>query len=196
MSEDVPPERQELESQLMSIMDVLVRAAVTEISQLLSESSASLRLQLSQSLKDNEALRSRMKTMRSELFSLRLQTRTSRPASRFSPIRGHVQKARVKTQAGGECFYFEKTLTGCQLRWGEQSSSLLGFVPSFRKLQRQLTSTHASSSHSGIGKQIRELWDSKFGRGYLPWLLQIRKEEDGHMKTILIPIERDAFTMS
>lgn len=108
MSEDVPPERLELESQLMSIMDVLVRAAVTEISQLLSESSASLRLQLSQSMKDNEALRSRMKTMRSELFSLRLQTRTSRPASRFSPIRGHVPKARVKTQAGGECFYFEK----------------------------------------------------------------------------------------
>lgn len=108
MSVDVPQERLDLESQLMSIMDVLVRAAVTEIGQLLSESSASLRLQLSQSLKENQDLRMRMKTMRSELFSLRLQTRTSRPASRFSPIRGHVPKARVKTQAGGECFYFEK----------------------------------------------------------------------------------------
>lgn len=108
MSGDVPPERLELESQLMSIMDVLVRAAVTEISQLVSESSASVRLQLSQSLKDNEALRSRMKTMRSELFSLRLQTRTSRPSSRFSPIRGHVPKGRVKTQTAGGCFYFEK----------------------------------------------------------------------------------------
>lgn len=109
MSADEPPERLELESQLMSIMDVLVRAAVTEISQLVSESSASLRLQLSQSLKDNESLRSRMKTMRSELFSLRLQTRSSRPSSRFSPIRGHAPKGRVKTQAGGECFYFERT---------------------------------------------------------------------------------------
>lgn len=109
MSAVEPPEPLELESQLMSIMDVLVRAAVTEISQLLTESSASLRLQLSQSLKDNEALRSRMKTMRSELFSLRLQTRSSRPASRFSPIRGHFPKARVKTtQAGGKCFYFEE----------------------------------------------------------------------------------------
>lgn len=143
MSEVVPPERLELESQLMSIMDVLVRAAVTEISQLLTESSASLRLQLSQSLKDNEALRSRMKTMRSELFSLRLQTRTSRPASRFSPIRGHVPKARGRTQAGGECFYFEKTLTGCQFGGAEKSSSPFSFVPLFRKfqLQRQ-TRTH------------------------------------------------------
>lgn len=99
MSVDVPTERLELESQLLSIMDVLVRAAVTEIGQLVSESSASLCLQLNQSLKDNENLRMRLKTMRSELFSLRLQTRTSRPASRFSPIRGHVPKARVKTQA-------------------------------------------------------------------------------------------------
>lgn len=103
MSVDVPPEPLDLESQLLSIMDVLVRAAVTEISQLLSESSASLRLHLSQSLKENEALRTRLKVMRSELFSLRLQTRANRPASRFSPIRGHVAKPRAKTQ-GSEYF--------------------------------------------------------------------------------------------
>uniref|UniRef100_A0A3B4W9G9 Zinc finger protein 528-like n=1 Tax=Seriola lalandi dorsalis TaxID=1841481 RepID=A0A3B4W9G9_SERLL len=76
----MPPGSLNLESQLLSIMDVLVKAAVAEISQLFSESSASLRLHLTQSLKENEALRTRMKGMRSELFSLRLQTRTNRVA--------------------------------------------------------------------------------------------------------------------
>lgn len=93
----MPPGSLSLESQLLSIMDVLVRAAVTEISQLFSESSASLCLQLTQSQKENEALRTRMKVMRSELFSLRLQTRANRPASRFSPGRGSVAKPRAKT---------------------------------------------------------------------------------------------------
>ncbi|XP_041652756.1 zinc finger protein 37-like [Cheilinus undulatus] len=96
MSTDMPPGRTTLESQLFSIMDVLVKAAVTEISQLFSESSSSLQLHLSQSLKENEALRTRMKVMRSELFSLRLQTRANRPASRFSPFRGNVPKPRAK----------------------------------------------------------------------------------------------------
>lgn len=98
MSTDMPPSSLNLESQLLSIMDVLVKAAVSEISQLFSESSASLRLHLTQSLKENEALRMRMKMMRSELFSLRLQTRTNRPASRFSPIRGNIPKQRAKSQ--------------------------------------------------------------------------------------------------
>ncbi|XP_022615993.1 zinc finger protein 64 homolog, isoforms 1 and 2-like [Seriola dumerili] len=98
MSTNMPPGSLNLESQLLSIMDVLVKAAVAEISQLFSESSASLRLHLTQSLKENEALRTRMKGMRSELFSLRLQTRTNRPASRFSPIRGNVPKPRAKSQ--------------------------------------------------------------------------------------------------
>ncbi|XP_059201545.1 gastrula zinc finger protein XlCGF48.2-like [Centropristis striata] len=97
MSTDMPPGSLNLESQLLSIMDVLVKAAVTEISQLFSESSASLRLHLTQSLKENEALRMRMKVMRSELFSLRLQTRTNRPVSRFSPIR-NIPKPRAKPQ--------------------------------------------------------------------------------------------------
>ncbi|GAA6225365.1 transcription factor che-1-like [Lates japonicus] len=98
MSTNMPPGGLNLESQLLSIMDVLVKAAVAEISQLFSESSASLRLHLTQSLKENEALRMRMKVMRSELFSLRLQTRTNRPASRFSPIRGNIPKPRAKPQ--------------------------------------------------------------------------------------------------
>ncbi|XP_051275014.1 gastrula zinc finger protein XlCGF53.1-like [Dicentrarchus labrax] len=98
MSTDMPPGSLNLESQLLSIMDVLVKAAVTEISQLFSESSASLRLHLTQSLKENEALRMRMKVMRSEVFSLRLQTRTNRPVSRFSPIRGNIPKPRAKSQ--------------------------------------------------------------------------------------------------
>ncbi|KAM9375542.1 uncharacterized protein KZ484_008118 [Pholidichthys leucotaenia] len=98
MSENMPPGQMNLETQLLSIMDVLVKTAVAEISQLFSESSASLRLHLTQSLKENESLRTRMKVMRSELFSLRLQTRTNRPASRFTPVRGNIAKPRPKTQ--------------------------------------------------------------------------------------------------
>ncbi|XP_056295374.1 zinc finger protein 239-like [Pseudoliparis swirei] len=98
MSTAMAPGSLNLEAQLLSIMDVLVKAAVVEISQLFSEGSGSLRLHLTQSLKENEALRLRMKVTRSELFSLRLQTRTNRPASRFSPIRGNAPKPRAKTQ--------------------------------------------------------------------------------------------------
>ncbi|KAM9849696.1 uncharacterized protein ACBR49_006982 [Aulostomus maculatus] len=94
----MPPGSLNLESQLLSIMDVLVKAAVLEISQLFSESSSSLRLHLTQSLKENEALRMRMKVMRSELFSLRLQTRSNRPASRFAPARVSLPKPRGKSQ--------------------------------------------------------------------------------------------------
>ncbi|XP_057706512.1 zinc finger protein 813-like [Corythoichthys intestinalis] len=97
MSTNMPTDNLNLESQLLSIMDVLVKAAVLEINQLFSESSASLRLHLSQSLRDNENLRMRMKTMRSEIFSLRLQTRSNRPASRFSAFRANVNKTRSKT---------------------------------------------------------------------------------------------------
>ncbi|KAM7417625.1 hypothetical protein PAMA_017319 [Pampus argenteus] len=98
MSTNMPAGSLNLEAQLLSIMDVLVKAAVAEISQLFSESSASLRLHLTQSLKENEALRMRMKVTRSELFSLRLQTRSNRPASRFTPIRGNIPKPRTKPQ--------------------------------------------------------------------------------------------------
>lgn len=98
MSADMPAGGLNLESQLLSVMDVLVKAAVVEISQLFSEGSSSLRLHLTQSLKENEALRMRMKGMRSELFSLRLQTRNNRPASRFSPVRGSAPKPRARTQ--------------------------------------------------------------------------------------------------
>uniref|UniRef100_UPI003AB01913 uncharacterized protein n=1 Tax=Centroberyx gerrardi TaxID=166262 RepID=UPI003AB01913 len=99
MSTNMPPGSLTLEAQLLSIMDVLAKAAVAEISQLFSESSAALRLQISQSLKENEALRMRMKVMRSELFTLRLQTRTnaSRPASRFSLARASIPKPRPKS---------------------------------------------------------------------------------------------------
>ncbi|XP_068181995.1 zinc finger protein ZFMSA12A-like [Antennarius striatus] len=98
MSTDMSPSTLNLESQLLSIMDVLVKAAVAEISQLFSESSSSLRLHLSQSLRENEALRMRMKVTRSELFSLRLQTRSNRPVSRFSPFRANTPKTRAKSQ--------------------------------------------------------------------------------------------------
>lgn len=100
MSVDVPAAigSLNLESQLLSIMNVLVKAAVAEIVQLCSESSESMRRHLSESLKENENLRTRMKVMRSELFTLRLQTRNNRPASRFSAFKGNITKPRPKLQ--------------------------------------------------------------------------------------------------
>lgn len=88
-----------LESQLFSIMDVLVKAAASEISQLFSESSAALRLHLTQSLRENESLRMRVKLMRSELFSLKLQTRAARPSSRFALIRTSTPKPLTKAES-------------------------------------------------------------------------------------------------
>ncbi|CAL8306252.1 unnamed protein product [Gadus morhua 'NCC'] len=83
-------------------MDVLAKAAVSEISQLFSEGSATLRLQITRSLKENQALRKRMKVMRSELFSLRLQTRSnaSCAASRFTLVRA------TKPQGDEHCDVF------------------------------------------------------------------------------------------
>ncbi|XP_059918467.1 zinc finger protein 35-like isoform X2 [Gadus macrocephalus] len=97
---NMSPSGSTLEEQLSSIMDVLAKAAVSEISQLFSEGSTTLRLQITQSLKENEALRTRMKVMRSELFSLRLQTRSnsSRAASRFALARANICKPRTKSQ--------------------------------------------------------------------------------------------------
>ncbi|XP_041845792.1 asparagine-rich zinc finger protein AZF1-like [Melanotaenia boesemani] len=98
MSTNMPVGSLNMESQLMSVMNVLVKAAVAEIIQLFSESTDTLRLHLTQSLKENETLRMRVKVMRSELFSLRLQTRTNRPASRLSSFRGNLPKPRAKPQ--------------------------------------------------------------------------------------------------
>ncbi|XP_070407505.1 uncharacterized protein [Nothobranchius furzeri] len=118
MSTNMPVGSMNMESQLLSIMSVLVKAAVAEIIQLFSESSDSLRLHLSQSLKENENLRVRMKVMRSELFSLKLQTRTSRPASRFSSFRGNVPKPRPRSQG------FMKTSVSAKAPGGASSISV------------------------------------------------------------------------
>ena len=85
-------------------MDVLAKAAVYEISQLFSEGSAALRLQITESREENEALRTRMKVMRSELLSLRLQTKTnaSRAASRFALARANICKPRTTSLGNGE----------------------------------------------------------------------------------------------
>ncbi|XP_030223424.1 zinc finger protein 570-like isoform X2 [Gadus morhua] len=98
------PSGSTLEEQVSSIMDVLAKAAVSEISQLFSEGSTTLCLQITQSLKENEALRKRMKVMRSELFSLRLQTRSnaSRAASRFALARANICKPRSKPLGNGQ----------------------------------------------------------------------------------------------
>ncbi|XP_030217452.1 zinc finger protein 658-like isoform X3 [Gadus morhua] len=88
-----------LEEQLSSIMDVLGKAAVSEISQLFSEGSTTLHLQISQSMKENEALRTKIKAMRSEIFSLRLQMRSdaSRASSHFALARANICKPRPKS---------------------------------------------------------------------------------------------------
>ena len=93
-----------LEEQLSSIMDVLAKGAVSEISQLFLEGSATIRLQLTRSMKENQALRRRMKVMRSELFSLRIQTRSnaSCAASRFTLARANICKPQTKPQGDGE----------------------------------------------------------------------------------------------
>ena len=93
-----------LEVQLSSIMDVLAKAAVSEISQLFLEGSATFRLQITRSLKENQSLRMRMKVMRSELFSLRLQTRSnaSRAESGFALARANINKLRTKSLENGE----------------------------------------------------------------------------------------------
>ena len=93
-----------MEEQLSSIMDVLAKAAVSEISQLFSEGSATLQLQITRSREENEALRTRMKEMRSELFSLRLQTRTiaSHAASRFALARANTCTPRTISLGNGE----------------------------------------------------------------------------------------------
>ena len=92
-----------LEEQLSFIMDILAKAAVSEISQLFSEGSATLRLQITRSLKENQALRMRMKVM-STLFSLRIQTRSnaSCAASRFTLARANICKPQTKPQGDGE----------------------------------------------------------------------------------------------
>ena len=95
-----------LEVQLSSIMDVLAKAAVSEISQLFLEGSATFRLQITRSLKENQSLRMRMKVIRSELFSLRLQTRSnaSCAASRFALGRDNICKPQTKPLGNGELF--------------------------------------------------------------------------------------------
>ncbi|CAL8266964.1 unnamed protein product [Boreogadus saida] len=102
------PSSSNLEEQLSSIMDLLAKVAVSEISQLFSEGSTTLRLQITRSLKENEALRKRMKVMRSELFSLRLQTRSnaSRAASRFALARANICKPRTKPLGNEHCDAF------------------------------------------------------------------------------------------
>ena len=110
-----------LEERLSSIMDVLAKAAVSEISQLFSEGSATLRLQITRSLKENEALKTRMKVMRSEMFSLRLQKRSnaSRAASRLALARANICKPRTKPLGKGEL------RSGCD-RWKTGRSKCSG----------------------------------------------------------------------
>ncbi|XP_077464686.1 uncharacterized protein LOC144081958 [Stigmatopora argus] len=97
MATNMPTDSFTLEPQLLSIMGLLVKAAVVEIKKVFSENSASLRLQLNQSLKANENLRMKMKTMRSEICYLRLQSRSNRPGSLAAAFRANVSKIRSKT---------------------------------------------------------------------------------------------------
>ncbi|XP_059911929.1 uncharacterized protein LOC132460961 isoform X14 [Gadus macrocephalus] len=94
-----------LEEQLSSIMDVLAKGAVSEISQLFLEGSATIRLQLTRSMKENQALRRRMKVMKSKMFSLRLQTRSyaSCAARHFALARAIVCKPQTKPLGNEDC---------------------------------------------------------------------------------------------
>ncbi|XP_030217767.1 zinc finger protein 107 isoform X2 [Gadus morhua] len=94
-----------MEDELSSIMDALAKAAVSEITKLFSEGSATLRLQITRSLKENEAMKTRMKVMRRELFSLRLQTRSnaSRAASRLALARAIICRPRTKPLGNEDC---------------------------------------------------------------------------------------------
>ncbi|XP_059918436.1 uncharacterized protein LOC132465723 [Gadus macrocephalus] len=116
------PSGSNLKEQLSYIMDVLAKAAVSEICQLFSEGSTSLRLQITHSLEENEALRKRMKVMKSELFSLRLQTRSNAPrvASRFALARANICKPRTKPLGNEHCDAFGDRRT----RQGAYSESL------------------------------------------------------------------------
>jgi hypothetical protein len=107
-----------LEEQLSSIMDVLAKGAVSEISQLFLEGSATIRLQLTRSMKENQALRRRMKVMRSKIFSLRLQTRSnaSCAARHFALARAIVCKPQTKPLGNGEL------CPGCEMG-GKQDGS-------------------------------------------------------------------------
>ncbi|XP_036407289.1 zinc finger and SCAN domain-containing protein 21-like [Megalops cyprinoides] len=59
------------QSQLASIMEVLVKAAVADISKLVDDGSAVLRLEISQSQKENKLLRRKLQLMEGELRSAR-----------------------------------------------------------------------------------------------------------------------------
>lgn len=106
MSTNMPMYLSSVQTQLASIMDVLAKAAVVEISQLISESSADLRLEISRSIKENEVLRTRMKVMKSELFALRLQKANAPRAGRFSFSRALSRprsKLAVVDKTGNNC---------------------------------------------------------------------------------------------
>ena len=94
-----------LEEQLSSIMETLAKAAVSEICQMFSDGSATLRLQITRSLKENEALRTRMKVMKRELLSLRFQAKSNetRAASRLAPpAQANICRPRTEPLGNGE----------------------------------------------------------------------------------------------
>ncbi|CAL8306234.1 unnamed protein product [Gadus morhua 'NCC'] len=141
-----------LEEQLSSIMDVLAKAAVSEISQLFSEGSATLRLQITRSLKENQALRMRMKVMRSELFSLRLQTRSnaSCAAIRLALVRANTCKPEIKSLGNDDCSDF-----------GDRSTQ--------RDAISETLNTPGSSHMSSHSEELRIL--SVYGKGEGPLAL-------------------------
>ncbi|XP_059928143.1 zinc finger protein 252-like isoform X1 [Gadus macrocephalus] len=106
-----------MEEQLSPIMNALAKAAVCEISQLFSEGSATLRLQITRSLKENEALKTRMEVMRRELLFLQLQTRTNasrdalRTASRLALARANICRPGSKPLGNEDCGDFGDSST-------------------------------------------------------------------------------------
>ncbi|XP_056467301.1 uncharacterized protein LOC130405973 isoform X5 [Gadus chalcogrammus] len=158
---NMSPSGSTLEEQLSSIMEVLAKAAVSEISQLFSEGSASLRLQVTRSLKENETLRTRMKGMRSELLFLRLQTRSnaSRAASRFGLARAHICQPRTKQLGNEDCDAFGDR----SMQPGATSESLHVDAPGSSQMSSHMEELRILSVHGqGEGPLALDSHDTLF----------------------------------
>lgn len=73
------------QTQLAAIMDILAKAAVAEIGKLVDDSYAVLRLEVSRSQSENEALRRKLMLMESELRSRRGRSAESAGTGCFLP---------------------------------------------------------------------------------------------------------------
>ncbi|KAA8587782.1 hypothetical protein FQN60_016644, partial [Etheostoma spectabile] len=89
------------QSQLLSVMEVLAKAAVAEITRRVDDSCAVLRLEVSRSRRDIELLKRKSEAMEAELRRSRMRARR-KAAERFSPL------VRVVLNRGRQSTYVER----------------------------------------------------------------------------------------